>query len=75
MHTIPIIGIGTVPVGRVETGILKPGMNVTFGPIGLTTEVGRLLMDPLKGMGAVLTILHTYCAYHKTDHQNFDTPP
>jgi elongation factor 1-alpha len=25
-------GIGTVPVGRVETGILKPGMNVTFAP-------------------------------------------
>ena len=32
-------GIGTVPVGRVETGILKPGMVVTFGPSGLTTEV------------------------------------
>ncbi|KAA3483516.1 elongation factor 1-alpha-like [Gossypium australe] len=25
-------GIGTVPVGRVETGVLKPGMVVTFGP-------------------------------------------
>ena len=25
-------GIGTVPVGRVETGILKPGMNVSFAP-------------------------------------------
>jgi elongation factor 1-alpha len=23
-------GIGTVPVGRVETGIIKPGMVVTF---------------------------------------------
>lgn len=32
-------GIGTVPVGRVETGVLKPGMVVTFGPTGLTTEV------------------------------------
>ncbi|KAL9374067.1 hypothetical protein Peur_033687 [Populus x canadensis] len=31
--------IGTVPVGRVETGILKPGMVVTFGSSGLTTEV------------------------------------
>ncbi|KAL0388194.1 UNVERIFIED_CONTAM: Elongation factor 1-alpha [Sesamum radiatum] len=31
-------GIGTVPVGRVETGVLKPGMVVTFGPTGLTTE-------------------------------------
>ena len=25
-------GIGTVPVGRVETGIIKPGMTVTFAP-------------------------------------------
>ncbi|KAI3960948.1 hypothetical protein MKW98_019149 [Papaver atlanticum] len=32
-------GIGTVPVGRVETGFIKPGMVVTFGPTGLTTEV------------------------------------
>jgi len=33
-----ISGIGTVPCGRVETGILKPGMNVTFAPGGVTTE-------------------------------------
>lgn len=32
-------GIGTVPVGRVETGILKPGMVVTFAPPNITTEV------------------------------------
>lgn len=32
-------GIGTVPVGRVETGILKPGMIVIFAPSGVTTEV------------------------------------
>jgi elongation factor 1-alpha len=32
-------GIGTVPVGRVETGIIKPGMVVVFAPSGLTTEV------------------------------------
>uniref|UniRef100_A0A3P9NRL8 Elongation factor 1-alpha-like n=1 Tax=Poecilia reticulata TaxID=8081 RepID=A0A3P9NRL8_POERE len=31
-------GIGTVPVGRVETGVLKPGMVVTFAPPNLTTE-------------------------------------
>ncbi|EPR57682.1 putative elongation factor 1-alpha (EF-1-ALPHA), partial [Toxoplasma gondii GT1] len=31
-------GIGTVPVGRVETGILKAGMVLTFAPVGLTTE-------------------------------------
>jgi elongation factor 1-alpha len=33
-----ITGVGTVPVGRVETGMLKPGMLVTFAPAGLTTE-------------------------------------
>jgi len=33
-----IQGIGTVPVGRVETGILKPGMNIRFAPTGLTAE-------------------------------------
>jgi len=37
-------GIGTVPVGRVETGVLKPGMNVTFSPANLTTEVKSVEM-------------------------------
>merc|ERR1712113_1208004 len=37
-------GIGTVPVGRVETGVIKPGMNVTFAPVGLTTEVKSVEM-------------------------------
>eukprot|EP00178_Gracilaria_changii_P018301 TRINITY_DN5223_c0_g1_i1.p1 TRINITY_DN5223_c0_g1~~TRINITY_DN5223_c0_g1_i1.p1 ORF type:complete len:234 (+),score=10.09 TRINITY_DN5223_c0_g1_i1:82-783(+) len=37
-------GIGTVPVGRVETGVMKPGMNVTFGPVGRTTEVKSIEM-------------------------------
>merc|ERR1712060_283879 len=37
-------GIGTVPVGRVETGIIKPGMVVTFAPNQLTTEVKSVEM-------------------------------
>merc|ERR1711937_348977 len=37
-------GIGTVPVGRVETGIIKPGIVVTFAPVGLTTEVKSVEM-------------------------------
>jgi len=37
-------GIGTVPVGRVETGILKPGAVVTFAPVGITTEVKSVEM-------------------------------
>lgn len=37
-------GIGTVPVGRVETGILKPGMIVQFAPGGVCTEVKSVEM-------------------------------
>jgi len=37
-------GIGTVPVGRVETGVMKPGMTVVFAPVGLTTEVKSIEM-------------------------------
>merc|ERR1712154_224288 len=37
-------GIGTVPVGRVETGVIKPGMVVTFAPCNVTTEVKSVEM-------------------------------
>jgi len=37
-------GIGTVPVGRVETGCIKPGMIVAFAPVGVTTEVKSVEM-------------------------------
>ncbi|KAI8953430.1 translation elongation factor 1 alpha chain [Xylaria longipes] len=37
-------GIGTVPVGRIETGELKPGMVVTFAPAMVTTEVKSVEM-------------------------------
>jgi len=37
-------GIGTVPVGRVETGVIKPGMVVNFAPCNLTTEVKSVEM-------------------------------
>jgi len=33
-----------VPVGRVETGIIKPGLVVTFAPANLTTEVKSVEM-------------------------------
>lgn len=39
-----ILGIGTVPVGRVETGIMKPGMVITFAPPNITTEVKSVEM-------------------------------
>jgi aspartokinase len=37
-------GIGTVPVGRVETGILRPGAIVTIAPPMITTEVKSVEM-------------------------------
>ncbi|CAN0440043.1 unnamed protein product [Rangifer tarandus platyrhynchus] len=37
-------GIGTVLVGRVETGVLKPGMVVTFVSVNVTTEVKSVEM-------------------------------
>ncbi|RMJ28165.1 hypothetical protein PHISP_00942 [Aspergillus sp. HF37] len=39
-----ISGIGTVPVGRVETGTINPGMVVTFAPSNVTTEVKSVEM-------------------------------
>lgn len=39
-----ISGIGTVPVGRVETGILKKGMNVTFMPANKSGECKSIEM-------------------------------
>lgn len=48
-------GIGTVPVGRVETGILKPSMLVCFAPNAILTEVKSVemhhesLMEALPG--------------------------
>jgi elongation factor 1-alpha len=37
-------GIGTVPVGRVETGVLKPNMVVNFAPSNIQTEVKSIEM-------------------------------
>lgn len=37
-------GIGTVPVGRVETGVLKPNMTVVFQPANVVTEVKSVEM-------------------------------
>ncbi len=39
-----ITGIGTVPVGRVETGSMKPGDKVIFEPAGVTGEVKTIEM-------------------------------
>lgn len=39
-----ISGVGTVPVGRVETGILKKGDKVVFEPAGVSGEVKSIEM-------------------------------
>ena len=39
-----ITGIGTVPVGRVETGVMKVGDNVTFSPSNAGGEVKSIEM-------------------------------
>ncbi|OHT05707.1 Elongation factor 1-alpha 2 [Tritrichomonas foetus] len=39
-----ISGIGTVPVGRVESGIMKPGQQVIFAPSNITTDVKSIEM-------------------------------
>ncbi len=39
-----ITGIGTVPVGRVETGVMKVGDKVTFNPPGVSGEVKSIEM-------------------------------
>lgn len=39
-----IKGVGTVPVGRVETGVMKPGQKITFMPPNKTGEVKSIEM-------------------------------
>ena len=39
-----ISGFGTVPVGRVETGIIKPGDQIIIMPSGIKTEVKSIEM-------------------------------
>lgn len=48
-----ISGVGTVPVGRVETGVLRPGMVVTFAPANVTTEVKTVEMHHEKLQEAI----------------------
>jgi len=46
-------GIGTVPVGRVETGVLKPNMVVQFAPGNAQTEVKSVEMHHVSMPEAV----------------------
>lgn len=63
-----ITGIGTVPCGRVETGILKPGMNIHFAPSNLEGECRSIEMhhaglseaQPGDNIGFNVRGLHVY---------------
>merc|ERR1712086_471169 len=80
-------GIGTVPVGRVETGKIKPGMIVTFAPSNVTTEVKSVEMHheslPEAGPGdnvgfnvknvSVKDIKRGYVASNSKDDPSSDT--
>ena len=48
-----ISGIGTVPVGRVETGIMKPGQHVLFAPSDIITEVKSIEMHHTNILAAL----------------------
>lgn len=43
-----ITGVGTVPVGRVETGVLKEGDTIVFEPAGVRGEVKSIEMHHEK---------------------------
>lgn len=46
-------GVGTVPVGKIETGVLKPGMTLMFSPAKITAEVKSIEMHH-QGLQAAL---------------------
>jgi elongation factor 1-alpha len=48
-----ISGIGTVPVGRVETGVMKKGDTVIFNPSGVSGEVKSIEMHHEEALQAV----------------------
>ena len=43
-YVYSITGIGVVPVGRIETGVLKPGMKLSFQPADKVGEVKSIEM-------------------------------
>ena len=49
------------PVGRVETGVLKPNMVVSFSPSNLQTEVKSIEMHHEALEGNHLSLLHIRC--------------
>uniref|UniRef100_A0A6C0L443 Tr-type G domain-containing protein n=1 Tax=viral metagenome TaxID=1070528 RepID=A0A6C0L443_9ZZZZ len=80
-------GVGTVPVGRVETGILKPGMSISFAPGNIVTDCKDVEMHhekleqalPGDNVGfnvknvSIKDIKRGYVASNKKDHPAHET--
>ena len=49
-------GIGTFPVGQVETGVLKPGIMLTFAPVKSVEVHHEALSEALPGDTAGLNV-------------------
>jgi hypothetical protein len=57
-------GIGTVPVGRVETGVIKAGMVVNFAPSNVTTEVKSVeMVRPCCSCRLLASVLTSPCPF------------
>ena len=76
-------GIGTVPVGRVETGVIKAGMVVAFAPSNVTTEVKSVEMHheqleqglPGDNVGFnVKWVFTTCCVIRGSDYSSGTSP-
>ena len=80
-----ITGVGTVPVGRVETGVMKKGENVIFEPPGVSGEVKSIemhhemldLAEPgdnvgfnVRGVGKMISVVETWLDMSQT-HQRW----
>ena len=80
-------GVGTVPVGRVETGVLKPGMSIKFAPGDIVTDCKDVEMHhekleqalPGDNVGfniknvSIKDIKRGYVASNKKDHPAEET--
>lgn len=55
-----IEGIGTVPVGRVETGLLKRNMTVSFAPSNVSAEVRSIEMHHTDLAGKPFLLLSIF---------------
>ena len=80
-------GVGTVPVGRVETGVLKPGMSISFAPGNIVTDCKDVEMHhekleqalPGDNVGfnvknvSIKDIKRGYVASNKKDHPAQET--